>query len=150
MAATAKWYGKAIAGQYGATAANRVDWATDTIKVALVSSSYTPDQDNDTYFSTPATYEVTGTGYTAGGATLGTKSVNYDAASNVTSLRAATTTWSSATVNASYAVIYKSTGTNSTSPLLGYVDLGGAQSVVGADFSLVWDPTAGVLKITAS
>lgn len=47
--ATAKWYGNAHAGQYSATAARRVDWVTDTIKAALCTSSYTPNQDTHTW-----------------------------------------------------------------------------------------------------
>ena len=47
-----------------------VDFDTDTIKVALLTSSYTPDQDAHDYFNDVSSAEVTGTGYTAGGATL--------------------------------------------------------------------------------
>ena len=70
-----------------------VDFDTDTIKVALVSSSYTPDQDAHDYFNDVSTYEVSGTGYTAGGNTLGSKTATYDSATNVIVLDAADTTW---------------------------------------------------------
>ncbi|NCV21338.1 MAG: hypothetical protein EBV45_05235 [Chloroflexi bacterium] len=126
-----------------------MDWVTDTIKVALCTSSYTPNQDTHNYYS-DITNEITGTGYTAGGATLGTKSTNYDATSNTLSLRAAASTWSSATFTCRYAVVYKDTGTSSTSPLLGYVDFGGNESVTSGTFTITWDATDGVLKITAS
>lgn len=150
MAVTAFWYGKALEGQYGTTAARRVDWATDTIKVALCTSSFTPNQDTNTYYSDITNEVANGSGYTTGGATLGTKSVNYDATSNVMSLRAATTSWSSATFTARYAVVYKDTGSASTSPVLGYVDFGGNETVSSGTFSIAWDATDGVLKITAS
>ena len=149
MPATAKWYGKAIEGQYGTTAARRVDWGTDTIKVALCTSSFTPDQDTQDFYD-DVTNEVSGTGYTAGGATLASKSVNYDSASNTMSLRAGATSWTGATFTARYAVIYKDTGTGSTSPLLGYVDFGGDETVSSGTFSITWDVTDGVLKITAA
>lgn len=149
MPATAKWYGKALSGQFGTTAANRVDWTGDTIKVALCTSTYTPNQDTHDFFD-DITNEVSGTGYTAGGATVSGKSVNYDSATNVTSLRASSTQWTGATFTCRYAVIYKSTGTASTSPLIGYVDFGGDQSVSSGSFSVVWDTIDGVLKITAS
>lgn len=42
-----------------------VDWDSDTIKVMLTTSSYTPNQDTHIYKSS-VTNEVTGTGYTAG------------------------------------------------------------------------------------
>ena len=47
-------------------------------------------------------------------------------------------------------VIRKDTGTDSTSPLLGYVDLGADTSATNADWTATWDATDGVLKITAS
>jgi len=150
MAVSAKWYGKALEGQYGTTSARRVDWATDTIKVALCTSSYTPDQDADDFYDDISNEVANGNGYTTGGETLGTKSVDYDASTNVMSLRGATTSWTSATFTARYAVIYKSTGTGSTSPLLGYVDFGGDETVSSGTFSIVWDSTDGLLKITAS
>lgn len=149
MAATAKWYGKAIEGQYGATAARRVDWATDDIKVALCTSSFTPNQDTQDFYD-DLTNEVSGTGYTAGGALLASKSVNYDAASNVVSLRAGATSWTGATFTCRYAVVYKDTGTGSTSPLIGYVDFGGDEQVSSGTFTITWDVTDGVLKITAA
>jgi hypothetical protein len=125
-----------------------VDWVTDTIKVALTTSAYTPDQDVHDFFN-DVTNEITGTGYTAGGATLGSKSTSYDTASNETRLIAANAQWTTATITARYAVIYKDTGTASTSPLLGYVDFGGDQSVTAGTLTVQWDAT-GVLKISAS
>jgi hypothetical protein len=145
MAVSALWYGPAIEGQYGTTAARRVDWVTDTIKVALATSSYTPNQDAHDFFN-DITNEVSGTGYTAGGATLGTKSVVLTGGTNTVALIAATSVWTTATFTARYAIVYKDTGTASTSPVLGYVDFGGDQTVNAATFSIVWDATAGVLK----
>lgn len=149
MAVTSFWFGKALEGQFGTTSARRVDWATDTIKVALTTSTYTPNQDTHDFFD-DVTNEVSGTGYTSGGATLGTKSVAYDATTNTVALKAATTSWSSASFTARYAVIYKDTGTASTSPVLGYVNFGADQTVSSATFSIAWDSTDGVLKLVAS
>jgi hypothetical protein len=126
-----------------------VDFDTDTIKVALLSSSYTPDQDAHDYFNDVSTYEVTGTGYTSGGATLGSKTATYDSASNVIVLDAADTTWSSSTITARYAVIYDSTGTASTSALIGYVDFGSDQSSTNGNFTITWDST-GIVRITVA
>ena len=147
--ATAKWYGRALEGQYGSTAARRVDWVGDTIKVALLTSSFSPNQDTQDFYD-DISNEVSGTGYTAGGAALGSKSVNYDAATNTTSLRAGATSWSSATFTARYAVVYKDTGSGATSPLLGYVDFGGDETVSSGTFTITWDATDGVMKITAA
>jgi hypothetical protein len=90
--------------------ANVIDWDTDTIKVALTTSTYTPDQDTHDFFN-DVTNEITGTGYSAGGATLTSPTVTYDTATNQVRLDAADTTWTTSTLTARYAVVYKSTGT---------------------------------------
>lgn len=149
MPVSAKWYGKSLEGQYGTTADRRVDWTTDTIKVALCTSSFTPNQDTQDFYD-DITNEVSGTGYTGGGATLGTKSVNFDGATNTISLRAGASSWTTASFTARYAVVYKDTGTGSTSPLIGYVDFGGDETVSSGTFTITWDATDGVLKITAA
>src|SRR5690349_15764137 len=87
-----------------------VDWDSDTIKVALLSSSYTPNQDSHDYWDDVSSNEVSGTGYTAGGATLGSKTATYDSATNVVILDAADTVWSASTITARYAVIYDDSG----------------------------------------
>jgi len=125
-----------------------VDWDTDTIKVALATSSYTPNQDTHDYFN-DVTNEVTGTGYTAGGNTLGSKTITYDDANNVIVLDAADTTWGSSTITARYAIVYASTGTASTSPLIGYVDFGSDQSSTNGNFTITWDST-GIVRVTVA
>ena len=126
-----------------------VDFDTDTIKVALLSSSYTPDQDVHDYLNDVSTYEVSGTGYTAGGNTLASKTATYDSANNVIVLDAADTTLASSTITARYAVIYDSTGTASTSALIGYVDFGSDQSSTNGNFTITWDST-GIVRITVA
>jgi hypothetical protein len=126
-----------------------VDFDTDTIKVALLSSSYTPDQDAHDYFNDVSAAEVSGTGYTAGGNTLASKTATYDSANNVVILDAADTTWASSTITARYAVVYDSTGTSSTSPLIGYVDFGSDQSSTSGNFTITWDST-GIVRITVA
>ena len=126
-----------------------VDFDSDTIKVALVSSSYTPDQDAHDYFNDVSTYEVSGTGYTAGGNTLASKTATYDSANNVIVLDAADTTWASSTITARYAIVYDSTGTSSTSALIGYVDFGSDQSSTNGNFTITWDST-GIVRITVA
>lgn len=137
-------------GQFLLKALNKeVDFDSDTIKVMLVASSYTPNQDTHAYKS-DVTGEVTGTGYTAGGQALTSKTATYDAASNVIILDAADTTWASSTITARYAVIYDDAGaTDSQKVLLGYVDFGSDQSSTNGNFSLTWDAT-GIFRITVA
>jgi hypothetical protein len=151
VAVSAKWYGTPIKNIFNG--ANPVDWDSDTIKVALCTASYTPDQDAHDFFN-DVTNELAGeNGYTAGGATLTGTEVSYDAATNQTRLKATNNpSWKAegASLTARYAIIYKSTGTGSTSPLLGYVDLGASVTVpAGGKFTLELDAT-GVLNVTAS
>lgn len=138
-------------GQFLSKALNKeVDWDSDTIKVALTTSSYTPNQDTHTYWSDVVAYEVTGTGYTTGGQTLGSKTITYDSANNVIVLDAADTTWSSSTITARYAVIYDDSGaTNASKALIGYVDFGSDQSSTNGNFTITWDGT-GIVRITVA
>lgn len=147
MAVTAKWYGNALAGQYSTISARRVDWETDTIKVALTTDGYSPDQDVHDFFS-DVTDEISGVNYDAGGLTLTGKSVSYSPGTNETILDAADAEWPSASFTARRAVVYKSTGSASTSPLLGFIDFGGDVTVSSGTFLIDW--TGGVLKVTAA
>lgn len=145
MAVSAKWYGNA----FGKAFNKEIDVDTDTIKVMLCTSTYTPDQDAHSYKSS-VTNEVTGTGYTAGGATLSSVSVAYSGGSNTFTIDAADVSWPSSTITARYAVIYDSTpGTDATRPLLGYVDFGADVSSSGGSFDIVWD-SAGIFTVTAA
>lgn len=147
---TAFWYGNALLGQYSATAARRIDWVTDSIKQTLHNSTYTPNQDTHTFYSDLTNELTTGSGYTAGGVALGTKSVSYDATTNETRLIAANAAWTSATLTARYSVTYSDTaGAGTTDPLMGYVNFGADQSVSSGTFTITWDAT-GVLKIVAA
>lgn len=144
MAVSAKMFGNCLLKALN----KEIDYDTDTIKVMLCTSAYTPDQDAHIYKSS-VTNEVTGTGYTAGGATLASKTITYTGASNTITLDAADVTWSSSTITARYAVIYDSTGTDATSALIAYVDFGADVSSSGGNFTITWD-AAGIATITAS
>jgi hypothetical protein len=122
-----------------------IDLDTDTIKVALVTSSYSPDIDSHDFFD-DVTNEVTGTGYTAGGATLGSVTVTADNTDDEGVFDAADTTWSSSTITARGAVIYKSTGTDSTSPLIAYIDFGADKSSSSGNFTIQWN-SEGILNL---
>jgi|1048.fasta_scaffold00544_17 hypothetical protein len=127
-----------------------IDWDTDTIKVALLTSSYTPNQDTHDYFDDVVANEVSGTGYTAGGNTLASKTITYDGATNKVVLDAADTTWSASTITARYAVVYDaSPASDATRPVIGYVDFGSDQSSSSGNFTITWDAT-GIVVITVA
>jgi hypothetical protein len=143
VAVTAKWYGLGVSNYLNAA----IDWDTDTIKVSLHTSTYSPNQDTHD-FRDDLTNEVSGTGYSAGGAALANKARTYDAASNTIRLDADDLSWTGATISGiRYAVIYKSRGgASSADELLGYVDFGGDQAVSSGTFTIQWDATDGVLR----
>jgi len=64
--------------------ARETDFISDSVKVALVADSYTPNLDTDEVLATVdlGSNEVSGTGYTGGGATLGSKTITYTAAND--------------------------------------------------------------------
>lgn len=149
MAVTAYWYAQGLVNAFGGDSEAEsfsIDWLTNTIKVALTTSSYTPNQDTHDFFD-DVTNEVTGTGYTAGGATLGSKTLGNT--NNVIKFDAADTSWTTSTITARRAVIYKDTGTPSTSPLVAWVDFGADVSSSSGTFQITWD-SAGILTITAA
>lgn len=115
-----------------------IDWLVDTIKISLHTSTLTPNPDTHTYFS-DLTNEVTGTGYTAGGATLATKTLTQDNTLDRGVADAADTTWATSTITARYAVGYKSTGTPSTSPVIGIIDFGADKSSSATDFVIQYN-----------
>lgn len=152
MAVTAKWYGLNIRDQWGGTSGTNtpVNWISDTIKCSLHTVTYVPNQDSDEFFSSATNELPVAGGYTpAGGVTLGSKQCTYDSTTNESRLIAGNASWASATFTCRIGVVYKSTGTPSTSPLMGYVDMGADQSVSSGTFTIQWDAT-GVLKGTAA
>lgn len=122
-----------------------IDLDTDTIKVALVTSTYTPDQDAHEDFA-DVTNEVTGTGYTAGGETLANAAVSIDDTDNEGVFDADDVTWASSTITARGAVVYQSTGTAATSQLICYLDFGSDQSSIAGDFTIQWN-SEGILNL---
>lgn len=145
MAVTAKFYGLVFSSAFN----KEIDFNSDAIKVMLCTSTYTPNQDTHQYKSS-VTNEVTGTGYTAGGATIATPSFSYTAGTNVFAIDGGDVSWASSTITARYAVIYDSTpATDATRPLIAYVDFGADVSSSAGTFSITWD-AAGIATVTVA
>lgn len=147
MAVTATWYGKA--GVH--LAKGEIAWLTDAMKVILVGTGYTFDADaHESYNDVKAQEVANGNGYTTRGVALGSKAVNYDAANDKSVLVAANSLWSPGagqTLSGRGAIIYKDSGTDTTSWLAGYVNFGATISAVGAPLTINWDPTDGCLYL---
>ncbi len=143
MAVTAGWFGPALQGQWSATAARRQDWVTgDPVKCVLTTVTWTIDNDAHDFYN-DVTNELTTTGgYTAGGATLGTKALNLVGASNRIELDAADVSWTSASFTArKSAVYYDTAGASTTDPLFIWIDFGADQTVSAGTFTIQWDAT---------
>jgi len=104
-----------------------VDLDADTLKFALLDDGYSPDA-TDAH-ATIIANEVSGTGYTAGGATL--TGVSWDESGNYCDITADDPSWTSATFTARYGYLYAAA---SSIPLALY-DFGANQSVDAGTFT---------------
>jgi len=123
-----------------------IDLDTDTIKMMLVTSTYTPNQDTHTKRS-DVTNEVVGTGYTAGGVALANKTVVVDNTGNTGVFDADDITIATATITARGAVLYKSRGGASTADeLIAYLDFGSDISSTAGNFVVTFS-ASGILTL---
>lgn len=121
----------------------QITLASITPKVMLVAAGYTPNQ-NTHDFRDDVTNEVTGTGYTAGGNTLGSPTVTMSGAGLVTFDAADPATWSQNAggfSNARRAVLYNSRGgAASADELIAYSDdFGSDKGNTTGDLSITLD-----------
>lgn len=119
----------------------RIDIDTDTLKVALLTSSYTPDLDAHDYFDDVTAYQVTATGYTSGGVALASGTWSYNSGTNTWTYDAADPSWTiTGSCTARYAVVYDSTpATDATRPLMFLIDLGEDKTATDGTFKLPLD-----------
>lgn len=107
-----------------------INWGSDTIKVALVNTStYTVNTSSHQYYS-----DLSGV--------VGTPTALASKSSSAGIANAGTATFSAVTGSAAGAlVIYKDTGTSSTSPLIAYIDTATGLPVTpnGGDITVTWD-----------
>lgn len=112
-----------------------IDFDTDTFKIMLVSSSYTPNKDTHDRRD-DVTNEVTGTGYSTGGSTIAC-TVTKDTGNDKVTLQFASTSWASSTITARAAVVYKSRGgASSADELVLYNDFDADVSTTNGTFTV--------------
>lgn len=112
-----------------------IDMDTDSFKVMLCTSSYTPNRATHTKRS-DITNEVTGTGYTAGGAAI-VFTPALDTSGHKETFTPADVSWTTSTITARYAVIYKSRGgASSADELVALIDFATDQSSSSGTFTL--------------
>ena len=117
-----------------------IDLDSDAIKVLLATSSYVPNQDTHNALD-DVTNEITGTGYTTGGKQMTGITITQDALSGRAVFDADDVTWTSSSLTARGCVIYKDSGTPSTSYLVAYIDFGSNVTSSSGDFVLEWGTT---------
>ena len=126
-----KYREKALTGE--------VDWLDDDIKVALVDAAdYTVDLENDEFLD-----DIDGSAIVATSGNLASKTATGGVAD------AADVTFSSVSGDVSEAlVIYKDSGTASTSPLIAYIDTATGLAVTpnGGDITVIW-PSGGIFNL---
>ena len=114
------------------------DLVADTIKIALYTSSASLGAGTTAYATTN---EITGTGYTAGGVTLGSKTV--DTSGTTAYFDSADPSWTTASFTANGALIYNDTNSDKAIAVLAF---GGDFTVAGGTFQIVF-PAAGANAI---
>lgn len=100
-----------------------INCASDTFKCLLVTGSYTASKAHDR--RDDVTNEVSGTGYTSGGNTATPTVAAVDNTNNDVEITFTVTGWTSSTITARGAVIYKSRGgAASADELVCFIDFG--------------------------
>jgi hypothetical protein len=125
-------------------------YAGDTINCALYGNTPTPNKNdtlaNNTYLAGQwvTGNEITGTGYSAGGATLSSKTHTFG--SGTSQMLAGNPAWTTATLSAVYGcLVYDDTITTHYAYCWNY--FGGSQSVTAGTFTVVWSGS-GILQFT--
>lgn len=134
-----------------------IDLLTDTLKIMLVTSAYVVDAD-DTFVdmsgaNDPIDEELSGTGYAAGFAgagrkTLSGKGVSQDDANDRAEFDdTADITWTGISAGtAAAAILYKHNTADTDSVLIAYIDTGGFPIVTnGGDLTIQWN-AEGILQ----
>lgn len=119
-----------------------LNYLSDTIKVALVTSSYTLNLGHEEWADVSANEVTNGDGYTTGGLTLASKTLT------TIKVSAANPVWDPLDKQFRYAVFYKlGSGMSLTNPLLGVIDYGDTVTVNNVAFTIVI-PSTGIAVLS--
>jgi len=115
-----------------------IDLESDTIKVAFMDPSYTPDVDSEHYYSDISANIASG----STDQTLASKTVTVDDTNNRAEFDAADLSIANETITGGtdMMVVYKDTGTPSTSPLICYIDIAeGTITPIDGTLAITWN-----------
>ena len=114
------------------------DFINNTIKIALYEAgSGAPYSVSSTTYSSGTANQVSGTGYTTGGNTLGSPVVANQ--TSVATLTFAQSQWTSATFGAAFGVIYNNSASDK---LVVVLDFGGTKSCSNGTFTITFPSTS--------
>lgn len=119
-----------------------IDFDTDVFHVMLVTDAYSANKGTHLKRTSPAAFEVTGTGYAAGGLAT-TVTCTKDTTNHREDLTFSNVTWNTATITARGCVIYKLAGgvlpgTPGNDALIAFVDFGQNVSSTAAAFAVTF------------
>lgn len=126
------------------------DLVNDTIKITL-HTGYTPNIDSHQVWADVSSTEYgTGSGYTAGGKTLASKTVTQDNTNDRMAFDAADVTWTAlgalSPATPSHAIIWNDTPSSPADPLIGYIELG-STATNGGDYTIQFNAN-GIFTLT--
>lgn len=122
---------------------NTIDIDDHVFKIMLLADTYTPSASH-TVKADIVSHEVSGTGYTAGGATL---AATWTRSGGTCTFDATDPAWTAATITARYAVIYDDTPTSPADPLVCLKDFGSNKTSSAGAFTIVFS-ASGILVLT--
>jgi hypothetical protein len=115
------------------------DLDTDTIKIALYTSSASLDATTTAYTTSN---EIVASGYTAGGNTLSGAVISLDSSTAIVDF--SDTTWSAATITARGALVYNSSKSNKA---IAVIDFGADKISTNGDFTVQFPVAAAATAI---
>lgn len=87
-----------FANVHNAAWSGNINWGADSIKMALLGSGYTPNLSTQVHWADISSNEISGTGYTAGGQALTSKTLTVTTANSWGTVWAATTAYTTGSI----------------------------------------------------
>ena len=149
MAVSNKQYAKFPMNMGGGDASGDgpMDLLSDSLKLTLHTSTYSPNQSTNEVKADATNELSTAGGYTALGQALASKT--YASSSLVTTFDAADVTWTGTSITHRYAVCWDDTVTTPADPLMYYVDNGGDVTTSSTDLVYQWN-ASGIFTFTVA
>lgn len=116
-----------------------IDFDNDTLKVMIVTNTYVPSATTHDFIN-DVTNEVSGTNYVAGGNQV--TGITVTESSGTVTVDGNNVTWlqdASGFTDGRFAILYKDTGTPTTSPLVSFTDFTADKGNVSGDLSIEWN-----------